>query len=59
MVRILLDAGASPNTNDGGRPLYHSPEGERWRVDDPDITELLLGGVADPDPASPSVRPPT
>ena len=38
VVRILLDAGASPNTNDGGRPRYRSALRGSVEVNNPDIT---------------------
>src|SRR6266702_2453545 len=53
VVRILLDAGASPNTNDGGRPRYRSALRGSVEVNNPDITRVLLGAGANPDPGQP------
>ncbi len=53
VVRILLDAGASPNTNDGGRPRYRSALKGSVEVNNPDITEVLLDAGASPDPGQP------
>jgi ankyrin repeat protein len=53
VVRLLLDAGASPNTNDGGRPRYRSALKGSVEVNNPAITQLLLGAGANPDPGQP------
>ncbi len=53
VVRLLLDAGASPNTNDGGRPRYRSALKGSVEVNSPDITEVLLDAGAHPDPGQP------
>ncbi len=53
VVRLLLDAGASPNTNDGGRPRYRSALKGSVEVNNPDITEVLLDAGASPDPGQP------
>ncbi len=53
VVRLLLDAGASPNTNDGGRPRYRSALKGSVEVNNPDITEVLLDAGAHPDPGQP------
>lgn len=53
VVRILLDAGASPNTNDGGRPRYRSALSGSVEVNNPDITRVLLEAGANPDPGQP------
>jgi ankyrin repeat protein len=53
VVRILLDAGASPNTNDGGRLRYRSALKGSVEVDNPDVTEVLLEAGANPDPGEP------
>ena len=53
VVRVLLDAGASPNTNDGGRPRYRSALKGSVEVNNPDITEVLLDAGASPDPGQP------
>jgi ankyrin repeat protein len=49
VVRILLDAGASPRTNDGGRPRYRSALKGSVEVDNPAITAVLLDAGANPD----------
>jgi ankyrin repeat protein len=53
VVRLLLRAGASPNTNDGGRPRYRSALRGSVEVNNPDITEALLDAGASPDPGQP------
>jgi len=53
VVRILLDAGASPNTNDGGRPRYRSALKGSVEVNNPDITQVLLDAGANPDLGQP------
>jgi ankyrin repeat protein len=53
VVRILLEAGASPNTNDGGRPRYRSALKGSVEVNNPDITAVLLDAGASPDPGQP------
>lgn len=53
VVRVLLDAGADPNTNDGGRPRYRSALKGSVEVDNPDVTELLLDAGANPDAGQP------
>ena len=53
VVRILLDAGASVNTNDGGRHRYRSALRGSVEVNNPDITRLLLDAGADPNPGQP------
>jgi ankyrin repeat protein len=53
VVRLLLDAGASPNTNDGGRPRYRSALKGSVEVNNPAVTQLLLGAGANPDPGQP------
>ena len=53
VVRILVDAGASPNTNDGGRPRYRSALKGSVEVNNPDITRVLLEAGANPDPGQP------
>jgi ankyrin repeat protein len=51
VVRLLLDAGASPNTNNGGRPhrAYRSALHGSATVNNPTITRLLLERGANPD----------
>jgi ankyrin repeat protein len=53
VVRLLLEAGADPNTNDGGRPRYRSALTGAVEVDNPLITEVLLDAGAHPDPGQP------
>jgi ankyrin repeat protein len=53
VVRILLDAGASPNTNDGGRLRYRSALKGSVEVNNPYITRVLLDAGANPDPGQP------
>jgi len=53
VVRLLLDAGASPNTNDGGRPRYRSALKGSVEVNNPGVTEMLLDAGAHPDPGQP------
>lgn len=53
VVRLLLDAGASPNTNDGGRPRYRSALKGSVELNNPAITEMLLDAGAHPDPGQP------
>ncbi|MGH6657176.1 MAG: ankyrin repeat domain-containing protein, partial [Actinocrinis sp.] len=52
-VRLLLAAGADPNTNDGGRRRYRSALKGAVEIGDPQITEVLLDAGADPDPGQP------
>lgn len=53
VVRLLLEAGANPNTNDGGRPRYRSALKGSVEVNNPQITEALLDAGASPDPGQP------
>lgn len=53
VVRILLGAGASPNTSDGGRPRYRSALKGSVEVNNPDVTAVLLEAGASPDPGEP------
>jgi ankyrin repeat protein len=53
VVRLLLGASASPDTNDGGRPRYRSALKGSVEVNNPDITEALLDAGASPDPGQP------
>src|SRR5216683_1701516 len=48
VVRLLLDAGASPNTNDGDRTRYRSALRGSVELNNPGITEMLLDAGADP-----------
>ncbi len=53
VVRLLLDAGASPNTNDGDRTRYRSALRGSVELNNPAITEMLLDAGAHPDPGQP------
>jgi ankyrin repeat protein len=53
VVRLLLDAGASPNTNDGGRIRYRSALRGSVELNNPGITKTLLDDGAHPDPGQP------
>jgi hypothetical protein len=53
VVQILLEAGASPNTNDGGRPRYRSALKGSVEVNNPAVTTVLLDAGASPDPGQP------
>ncbi len=53
VVRALLEAGASPNTNDGGRPRYRSALKGSAEVNNPEVTAVLLDAGASPDPGQP------
>ena len=50
VVRLLLDAGASPNTNNGAfRNGYRSALNGAVEVNNPDVVEVLLEAGANPD----------
>jgi ankyrin repeat protein len=49
VVRLLLEAGASPNTNNGGRRAYCSALKGSVEVNNPAITRVLLDAGASPD----------
>ena len=53
VVGLLLDAGASPDTNDGGRLRYRSALRGSVEVNNPDVTRVLLERGAHPDPGEP------
>jgi len=53
VVRLLLVAGASPDTNDGGRLRYRSAVKGSVEVNNPDITSVLLDAGASPDRGEP------
>ena len=52
MVRLLLDAGASPNTNDGARYPRSALKGS-VEANNPDMTRVLLEAGANPDVGQP------
>jgi ankyrin repeat protein len=56
VVRVLLDAGAAANTNDGGRPHLRSALRGAAETGKPEITELLLDAGAHPDLGQPVVE---
>ena len=49
VVRVLVESGASPNTNDGGRPRLRSALKGSVEVNNPEITRVLLEAGANPD----------
>ena len=49
VASLLLDAGASPNTNNGARVGYRSALGGAVEVSNPDVTRVLLDAGASPD----------
>jgi len=49
VVRLLLEAGASPNTNNGARAGYRSALSGAVEVSNPDVTRVLLDAGANPD----------
>jgi Ankyrin repeats (many copies) len=53
VVGVLLSAGASPDTNDGGRARYRSALKGSVEVNNPGITAVLLDGGASPDRGQP------
>jgi hypothetical protein len=55
VVRLLLDAGASPDTNDGGRPRLRSALKGSVEVNNPAVAEVLLAAGANPDLGQPIV----
>jgi ankyrin repeat protein len=52
VVRLLLDAGASPNTNDGARYPRSALKGS-VEANNPDMTRILLEAGANPDVGQP------
>jgi ankyrin repeat protein len=56
VARLLIDAGASPDTNDGGRPRYRSALKGSVEANNPAVTEVLLAAGAHPDPGQPIVE---
>ena len=53
VVGVLLSAGASPDTNDGGRARYRSALKGSVEVNNPGITAVLLDAGASPDRGQP------
>ena len=53
VVRLLLAAGASPNTNNGARQGYRSALKGSVELNNPDVVRVLLEAGADPDPGRP------
>jgi ankyrin repeat protein len=53
VVGVLLSAGASPDTNDGGRARYRSALKGSVEVNNPRITAVLLDAGASPDRGQP------
>jgi len=49
VARLLLDAGASPNTNNGARTGYRSALTGSVEVNNPEVTKVLLEAGANPD----------
>jgi ankyrin repeat protein len=56
VARLLVEAGASPDTNDGGRPRYRSALKGSVEVNNPAVAEVLLEAGAHPDPGQPIVE---
>jgi ankyrin repeat protein len=53
VVRVLLEAGASADTNDGGRPRFRSALKGSVEVDNPEVAAVLLAAGASPDLGQP------
>ncbi|MHB1931347.1 MAG: ankyrin repeat domain-containing protein, partial [Acidimicrobiales bacterium] len=53
VVRLLLGAGASPNTNNGARQGYRSALKGSIELNNPDVAGVLLAAGADPDQGRP------
>ena len=53
VVRLLLDAGASPNTNNGARQGYRSALKGSVELNNPDAARVLLEAGANPDHGGP------
>jgi ankyrin repeat protein len=53
VARLLLEAGAAADTNDGGRPRFRSALKGSAEVNNPEITRLLLEAGANPDLGQP------
>jgi hypothetical protein len=55
VVRLLLDAGARPDTNDGGRPRLRAALKGSVEVNNPAVAEVLLAAGVNPDLGQPIV----
>jgi ankyrin repeat protein len=55
VVHLLLDAGASPDTNDGGRPRLRAALKGSVEVSNPAVAKVLLAAGANPDLGQPIV----
>ncbi|MDX6415723.1 MAG: hypothetical protein QOG28_343 [Trebonia sp.] len=53
VARLLLDAGASPNTNNGARQGYRSAVVGAVELNNPDVARVLLEAGANPDQGRP------
>ncbi|MGD0706324.1 MAG: ankyrin repeat domain-containing protein [Trebonia sp.] len=53
VARLLLEAGAVADTNDGGRPRFRSALKGSVEVNNPEVTEVLLAAGANPDLGQP------
>ncbi len=53
VVRLLLDAGASPDTNNGARQGYRSALKGCVELNNPDVAQVLLEAGANPDQGRP------
>ena len=53
VVRLLLEAGAGADTNDGARPRFRSALKGSVEVNNPELTEVLLDAGANPDLGQP------
>src|SRR4029077_14046861 len=53
VARLLLDAGASPNTNNGARQGYRSALKGSVALNNPDVARVLLEAGANPNQGRP------
>ena len=53
VARLLLEAGAGPDTADGGRPRFRSALTGSVEVNNPEVTKVLLEAGASPDLGQP------
>jgi ankyrin repeat protein len=56
VVRLLLDAGASPDTNNGARQGYRSALKGSVELNNPEVVQVLLEAGANPDHGRPIVE---